>query len=256
MSDQPVVIITGAGSGIGAAAVQRFYDDGYAVVLSGRTEQKLVDTAEAVGSQQDARLLVCSADVTSEQDVDRLIEQTLKYFGRIDTLVNNAGVCVGGEIDSLSVDDWDKQQRINGRSMFLTIKKSLPYLKKTKGSVINVSSVSGLGGDWGMFAYNASKGMVSNLTRALALDFGASGVRVSAVAPSLTRTPMAQGIFDDEQNYDQFKTRIPMQRGAEPEEVADVIAFLASSDARFVSGVVLPVDGGLSASNGQPNMNG
>ena len=140
--------------------------------------------------------------------------------------------------------------------MFLTIKKSLPHLKKTKGSVVNVSSVSGLGGDWGMFAYNASKGMVSNLTRALALDFGASGVRVNAVAPSLTRTPMAQGIFDDEQNYDQFKTRIPLQRGAEPEEVADVIAFLASSDARFVSGVLLPVDGGLSASNGQPNMNG
>jgi meso-butanediol dehydrogenase / (S,S)-butanediol dehydrogenase / diacetyl reductase len=117
-----------------------------------------------------------------------------------------------------------------------------------------VSSVSGLSGDWNMSIYNAAKGAVSNLTRSLALELGPQGVRVNAVAPSLTFTEMSKDLKGDAALMAKFAERIPLGRGAEPEEVADVIAFLASHDARFVNGVVMPVDGGLMASNGQPRM--
>lgn len=117
-----------------------------------------------------------------------------------------------------------------------------------------MSSVSGLGGDWGLSFYNASKGAVSNLTRAMAMELGAKGVRVNAVNPSLTLTDMTSGLSGNEQLMGKFADRIPLGRAARPEEVAAVIAFLASEDASFVNGVNLPVDGGVSASNGQPRL--
>lgn len=252
MADQQVAIITGAGSGIGAAAAERFARDGFAVVLNGRTESKLRNVAERIGA--DDRLLIVAGDVSAPDDVEHLVDAAVERFGRIDVLVNNAAILVGGGIDSVSLDDWNKQMAINAGGVFLAIKTALPHLKKSRGSVVNVSSVSGLGGDWGLFAYNATKGAVSNVTRALALDLAAQGVRVNAVAPSLTKTDMAAGVFEDQETMTKFQERIPMGRAAEPAEVADVIAFLASHDARFVNGVVLPVDGGLSASNGQPRI--
>ena len=126
---------------------------------------------------------------------------------------------------------------------------AMPHLLESKGNVVNVSSVSGLGGDWGLSFYNAAKGAVSNLTRALALEFGGRGVRVNAVAPSLTRSEMTADFTAKPDLMQKFAERLPLGRPAEPEEVASVIAFLSGPDASFVNGVVLPVDGGLSASN-------
>lgn len=251
MSDSKVAVITGAGSGIGAATAVRFARDGYRVVLNGRTREKLEAVAQQIGATY---ALPLPGDVADESEVYRLIEGAVDRFGRIDALVNNAAIFAPGEIADVSLEEWTKQMAINAGGVFLTIKAALPHLLNSSGCVVNVSSVSGLGGDWGAFAYNATKGAVSNVTRALALDLAAKGVRVNAVAPSLTRTEMAGGVTGDQQLLAKFRERIPMQRPAEPEEVADVIAFLASDDARFVNGVVLPVDGGLSASNGQPNM--
>jgi meso-butanediol dehydrogenase/(S,S)-butanediol dehydrogenase/diacetyl reductase len=125
-------------------------------------------------------------------------------------------------------------------------------LVQAGGNIVNVSSVSGLGGDWNMSFYNAAKGAVSNFTRSLALELGAQGVRVNAVNPGLTFTGLTQDIKRDQDLMRRFAERIPLGRGAEPEEVADVIAFLASDAARYVTGVNLPIDGGLTASNGQP----
>jgi meso-butanediol dehydrogenase/(S,S)-butanediol dehydrogenase/diacetyl reductase len=127
-------------------------------------------------------------------------------------------------------------------------------LLKTGGSIVNVSSVSGTGGDWNLSFYNASKGAVSNLTRALALEMGGRGVRVNAVTPSLTATDVVAEITSNAELMEKFRDRIPMGRAAEPREVAAVVAFLASEDASFVNGVNLPVDGGLGASNGQPRL--
>ena len=133
------------------------------------------------------------------------------------------------------------------------IREALPHLLKTRGSIVNVSSASGLGGDWGGSGYNAAKGAVSNLTRSLALEYAARGVRVNAVAPSLTTTDATAELLKSEAVMSTFRGRLPMGRPATPDEVAAVISFLASDDASFVNGVILPVDGGLAASNGQPN---
>ena len=131
--------------------------------------------------------------------------------------------------------------------------KALPHLLKTKGSIVNLSSVSGLGGDWGMSSYNAAKGAVTNFTRALALEYGSRGVRVNAVAPSLTSTDATAELEKSEAVLAAFRERLPIGRAATPDDIARVILFLASEDALFVNGAILPVDGGVTASNGQPN---
>jgi meso-butanediol dehydrogenase/(S,S)-butanediol dehydrogenase/diacetyl reductase len=138
-------------------------------------------------------------------------------------------------------------------SVFFCAREALPHLLKTKGSIINLSSASGLGGDWGLSAYNAAKGGVTNFTRALALEYGSRGVRINAVAPSLTSTDATVDLEKSGAVMAAFRDRLPIGRSATPDEVAGVILFLASEDARFINGVNLPVDGGLHASNGQPN---
>ncbi len=246
-----VAIITGAGSGIGAATAKRFVNDGYRVVLNGRTEEKLQKVSKDLPRDS---FLLATGDVSSKSDVVTLVAKTIESYGRLDTLINNAAIAVFADLHDLSQEEWDKQMAINVTGSFLMIQASLPHLEKTNGSIVNVSSVSGLGGDWGGFAYNATKGAVSNMTRAMALDLGGIGVRINAVAPSLTRTDMSEFVLQNETIMSAFRERLPMGRAAEPEEVADVIAFLASNDARYVNGVILPVDGGLSASNGQPKI--
>jgi len=244
------VIITGAGSGIGAATARRFADDGWNVVLNGRTKEKLQHVAKDL---LEMHCHVVSGDVSSPAEVEKLVEETVATFGGLTCLVNNAGIARGGAPGELSHADFEDTMRINVGGVFNCVTAALPHLKKADGaSVVNTSSVSGEGGDWTMFGYNASKGAISNMTRAMALDL-APDIRVNAVAPTMTETAMSEGIRKDDALLARFKDRIPMGRGAQPEEVASVIAFLASADARFVNGVVLPVDGGLMASNGQPN---
>ncbi len=250
MSNQKTVIITGSGSGIGKAAAKRYIDDGWNVVLNGRTLEKLQEVKKAIN--QDDRVLIAQGDVSQSDDVDAIIRKTMEKYGSIDAVVNNAGVGVMGVFQDATIEDWEKVININVGGSFRVAKAAYPHLKKSKGSIVNVSSVSGLGGDWGACVYNTSKGAVSNMTRAMALDCAKDGVRVNAVAPSLTWTEMTGGMKDNDDLIEDFETRIPMGRGAKPEEIADVIAFLTHHDARFVNGVILPVDGGLSASNGQP----
>jgi len=244
-----VAIVTGAGSGIGEATARRFSLGGYAVVLAGRTEDKL---ARVAGALPDGRTLVAAADVSDEEQAIVLVNRALERFGRLDVLVNNAGTAVTGPLAEASTADWRKVMGTDLDGVFFLSRAAIPHLVSTQGCIVNTSSVSGLGGDWNMAIYNAAKGAVTNFTRALALELGPKGVRVNAVAPSLTRSEMTADMLGNEKLMAKFAERIPLGRAAEPEEVADVIAFLASHDARFVNGVNLPVDGGLSASNGQP----
>ncbi len=243
------VIVTGAGSGIGAATALRFSDEGASVVLAGRTENKLKKIA---AQMDDATTLLQVTDVSDQASVEAMVEAALERFERIDVLVNNAGIAVTGPLREISAEDWRSVMATDVDGVFYASKACIPHLVATKGSIVNVSSVSGLGGDWNMSAYNAAKGAVTNFTRALAMELAAAGVRVNAVNPSLTFTDLTKDIKNDRQLLAKFAERNPSGRGAEPEEIAGVIAFLASHDARFVNGVNLPVDGGLSASNGQP----
>ena len=244
-----VVIVTGAGSGIGAGTAQRFSDEGANVVLAGRTREKLQHVASKLPA---ARTHVHVTDVRLLSDVANLVAAALQRFGRLDVLVNNAGVAPTGPVDEVGIEAWNDVIATDLTGVFYCTREALPHLKATRGSIVNVSSVSGIGGDWGMSFYNAAKGAVTNFTRACAMDFGPVGVRVNAVCPSLTRTDLTQEMFSDDALIDRFRERIPLGRAAEPADIAGVIAFLASDDARFVTGVNLPVDGGLSASNGQP----
>jgi meso-butanediol dehydrogenase/(S,S)-butanediol dehydrogenase/diacetyl reductase len=247
-----VVIVTGGGSGIGAATAHRFAADGATVVITGRSSDKLEKTV--ADAPADSTVVARTADTSDQQAITRLIDEVAREHGRLDTLVNNAAVARPGTVTDLDADTWRQVMSIDVDGVFYASKAALPHLTATKGSIVNVGSVSGLGGDWGMAAYNAAKGAVVNLTNAMALDHGPDGVRVNAVHPSLTVTDMSAGIREDDDTLAKFRDRIPMGRPAEPAEVGDVIAFLASDDARFVNGAHLPVDGGLGASNGQPRM--
>ncbi|MGI4809492.1 MAG: SDR family NAD(P)-dependent oxidoreductase [Janthinobacterium lividum] len=249
--EDKVVIVTGAGTGIGAATAQRFLREGATVVLNGRREEKLRDT---VAGREAAKSLVHAGDVSDEAYMKRLVDDTVARFGRLDVLVNNAGFAIFGPFAELTTADWRRQLATDLDGVYFGTREALPHLVKTGGSIINVSSASGLGGDWGGSGYNAAKGAVSNLTRSLALEYAARGVRVNAVAPSLTTTDATAELVKSEALMATFRGRLPMGRPAAPDEVAAVIAFLASDDASFVNGVILPVDGGLAASNGQPNI--
>ncbi|EKN46086.1 MULTISPECIES: SDR family NAD(P)-dependent oxidoreductase [Pseudomonas syringae group] len=246
---QKVVVVTGAGSGIGEATAKRFAREGASVVLVGRNEDKLKKVhAQLEGEGH----VVRAADVADLSDVEALFKEVASHFGRLDVLVNNAGIVKSGKVTELEVQDWKELMSVDLDGVFYCTRSAMPALIVSKGNIVNVSSVSGMGGDWGMSFYNAAKGAITNFTRALALDHGADGVRVNAVCPSLTRSELTDDMMDNDALMAKFKERIALGRPAEPEDIGDVIAFLASDDARFVTGVNLPVDGGLSASNGQP----
>ena len=245
-----VVIVTGAGSGIGAGTARRFLNEGAFVTLNGRREHKLRETIAGLDL---AKSLVHSGDVSDEKYVKRLVEDTITKFGKLDVFVNNAGMAIFGPFEKTTTQDWRKVLATDLDSVYFGAREALPHLLKTRGSLINVSSVSGLGGDWGMSSYNAAKGAVTNFTRSLALEYGSRGVRVNAVAPSFTSTEATIELAKSEAVISAFRDRLPIGRAATPDEVAGVIAFLASEDALFINCVNLPIDGGLHASNGQPN---
>ena len=245
-----VVIVTGAGSGIGAGTARRFLREGAFVVLNGRREEKLHETIAGFDA---ARSLIHPGDVSDEEYVKRLLEDTIVRFGKLDVLVNNAGIATFGPFEQTTTEQWRKLMGTDLDAVYFATREALPHLVKTKGSIVNLSSASGLGGDWGLSSYNAAKGAVTNFTRALALEYGSRGVRINAVAPSFTSTDATVDLEKSEAVVAAFRDRLPLGRSAKPEEIAGVIAFLASEDASFINGVILPVDGGLGASNGQPN---
>ncbi|WP_404764800.1 meso-2,3-butanediol dehydrogenase [Vibrio alginolyticus] len=244
-----VALVTGSANGIGLAIAKRLYEEGANVALADWNEEQLANAVEGFDKQ---RVSAHSIDVSDPEKVAALISDVVTRFGKLDILVNNAGVHVPGTVIEGSVEDWKKISGVNIDGVVYCAKFALPELLKTKGCMVNTASVSGLGGDWGAAFYCASKGAVVNLTRAMALDHGADGVRINAVCPSLVKTNMTNGWPQDIR--DKFNERIALGRAAEPEEIASVVTFLASDDASFINGVNLPVDGGATASDGQPKI--
>ncbi|PXA74013.1 SDR family NAD(P)-dependent oxidoreductase [Vibrio sp. 11986-1-5] len=244
-----VAIITGAANGIGLAIAQRLYDEGAQLMLADWDQEQLLNALEHFDK---ARVAAQKVDVSDAQQVAALVQTCVEHFGQLDILVNNAGIHIPGTVLECSVEDWQKISAVNIDGVVYCAKFALPELLKTRGCIVNTASVSGLGGDWGAAFYCATKGAVVNLTRAMALDHGLYGVRVNAVCPSLVKTNMTNGWPDSVQ--DKFNERIPLGRAAEPKEIAAVVAFLASDDASFINGVNLPVDGGATASDGQPKI--
>lgn len=254
---EKTVIVTGAGSGMGRATAIRFANEGANVVLVGRTSETLEETAQEFPQDKtwihSDNYMTVICDITDQSQVQEMIKRTIEKFERLDVLVNNAGKGMEGKITDLSADDWRSAIDVNLNGTFYVCQAAIPHLIKTKGSIVNVSSLSGVGGDWNMAAYNAAKAGVTNLTRTLALDHGPDGVRVNAVNPTATKTSMTKDMREDDEKVDKFLARCPLGRFITPEDIAAAITFLASDDAAMITGVNLAVDGGVSASNGQPH---
>ncbi|MCR5868087.1 MAG: SDR family NAD(P)-dependent oxidoreductase [Aquincola tertiaricarbonis] len=245
------VIVTGAASGIGRGVAERFASEGANVVLCDIDEPRLQQVAATLPA---GRTLARRCDVSDYAQVQALVDATVQRFGGVDVMVNNAGIAPEGSVEAVSIDDWHRTLNTDLTGVFHGCRAAMPHLLQSQGCIVNTASVSGLRADWNTAAYNAAKGGVVNLTRAIALDYGSRGVRCNAVCPSLTRTGMTEDMLKDEELVDEFMERMPLGRVAEPADIAGVVAFLASMDARFVNGVNLPVDGGVTASNGQPPM--
>jgi meso-butanediol dehydrogenase/(S,S)-butanediol dehydrogenase/diacetyl reductase len=243
------VIITGAASGIGRGVAERFAQEGANLVLCDVDKAKLDEAVRTLGS---VPTLAMRCDVSRFDEIQSIVKAAVSRFGALHVMVNNAGIAAEGSALDVSIEDWDKTIGTDLTGVFYGCRAALPELVKTKGSIVNTASVSGLGADWAMCAYNAAKGGVVNLTRSIALDFGRHGVRANSVCPSLTETGMTKDMVADKALVAKFMERLPLGRVAQPDDIAAVVAFLASEDARFVNGVNMPVDGGVMASNGQP----
>lgn len=243
------VIVTGAASGIGLGIAHRFASEGADIAICDIDAGALARVASSFPTE---RTLALPCDVSKHEAVEAFVAAVVERFGKLDVIVNNAGVAREGSVLEVSIDDWHATLATDLTGVFHGCRAALPELLKTRGAIVNVASVSGLGADWGLAAYNAAKGGVVNLTRSVALDFGARGVRCNSVCPSLTRSKMTEDMLDDAALMDKFRERLPIGRAAEPADIAAVVAFLASDDAAFVNGANLPVDGGVMASNGQP----
>jgi meso-butanediol dehydrogenase/(S,S)-butanediol dehydrogenase/diacetyl reductase len=246
-----VIVITAAASGIGLACAKRFYSEGATICLSDKDYPALQASLDVRGMDA-SRVSMHELDVSRYDDVKAYIETIGQVHQHIDVLVNNAGMGSWGAVQNMAVERWHAVIAVTLDSVFYTCKEAMPYLILSHGSIVNTASISGLFGDNGFAAYNAAKAGVINLTRTLALDHAADGVRANAICPGLTDTPRVAWMKASPDIVAEYDRRWPMKRAGRPEEMAAVIAFLASEDASYVTGVALAVDGGLTASAGQP----
>ena len=242
-----VVIVTGASSGIGRAAAALFAKNGASVIAAGRNERELGALREQVQGKKGS-IKVHLADIREATQVERLVNDTVENFGQIDVLVNSAGIIMNGSIENTTLDDWDKMFDINLRSVFFLSQKCIPHLEKTKGNIVNVSSVAGTRSFPNILAYGVSKAGIDQLTRSAALELAPKGIRVNAVNPGVVVSNLHKRGGMADEDYQNFlknsKNTHPLGRVGEPKEIADLIYFLASDKASWITGATYEIDGG------------
>ncbi len=246
-----IAIVTGGTSGIGAATVRLLVAEGARVAVAARREEPGYALVQELGEE---RVLFCKTDMAVRADIEALIAATVKAFGGLDILVNNAALSCFAATPDLDPATWHQVIAANLDAVFYTARAAIPlFRQRGGGNIVNVASISGLFGDYGFTAYNASKGGVVNYTKCLAIDHARENIRVNVVCPGLVETPMS-AVIGEMGLHDTWVEDIPMGRGGTPAEIAKIIAFVASDDASFMTGSVIVADGGLSAASGQPNL--
>jgi NAD(P)-dependent dehydrogenase (short-subunit alcohol dehydrogenase family) len=247
-----VALVTGAGGGIGQAIVKRLVAEGVSVVVTDCDADALKSLAGQLPAGHDVLVLV--GDVVDADFRKELVADTVAAFGRLDVLINNAGIMSGGAPEAISTADWDRVHGINAKAPFFLAQEAIPHLAAARGAIVNQSSILGLRANYALAAYTASKAAVVGMTRALAVDLADKGVRVNALCPGTIDTPMpwsfVASVFGpdhDDAVRDMLASRQLIKRLGTPDEVAAAAVFLASDDASFITGVALPVDGGWSA---------
>jgi NAD(P)-dependent dehydrogenase (short-subunit alcohol dehydrogenase family) len=246
-----VALITGGASGIGRATALLFAQEGAAVAIVDIDEESGESVAREIQAAG-GRAIFTACDVTSAEDCQRAVEAAVKAFGGLDILFNNAGIVRRADVLTTTEEEWDRVMDVNVKSVFLMSKYAIPYMeKRRRGAIINTSSGWGLKGGGNAVSYCASKGAVTNMTRAMAIDHGKSNIRVNAICPGDTDTPMLHNEANQlGQDYEAFLAESadrPLRRYAQPIEIARSVLFLASEAASFVTGAALAVDGGGSA---------
>jgi meso-butanediol dehydrogenase / (S,S)-butanediol dehydrogenase / diacetyl reductase len=242
-------IVTGGGTGIGAAIARRLVADGFAVCVTGRRREPLEALAAEIGA------LPLVADTGIWEDALKATQAARDAFGRLDLLVCNAGIGSGGTVEEQTPEGWDAVLRTNLTGAFLACRAALPELVRTNGSIVTISSDAGLRAGPRSAAYCSAKAGLIMLTQCIALDYGPHGVRANCICPGWIRTPMADGEMDElgelkgtnaEGAYELASSRVPLRRPGTPEEIASAVAWLASEEAGFTTGAVLAIDGGNS----------
>ena len=242
-----IALVTGASSGIGRATALKFLAAGARVALVGRDAGALANVARETAQGRDEAFIVV-ADVTNEDDRRRAVAASVERFGGLDVLVNAAGGLISGTTETTSLDAWDSMLDVNLRAVFHLMQLAIPHLETRQGNIVNVSSVTGLRAFPGVLAYCVSKAGVDQLTRCAALELAGKKVRVNAVNPGVVRTQVHRRGGMSEEAYAAFlehsRTTHPLGRVGEAEEVAELILFLASARAAWITGATYSIDGG------------
>lgn len=242
-----VVLITGATSGIGEASAEVFAKANARVMLTGRNDEKLAALASSI-KNGGSSVHFLAGEITDAQFRESLIKQTAEKFGKLDVLVNSAGIIQGGTIETTTMDQFDQMMDVNLRSIFHLSQLAIPYLEKTYGNIVNVSSVGGLRSFPRLLSYCVSKAGLDQLTRCAALELAPKKIRVNAVNPGVVVTNLHKRSGVPEESYQKFlehsKTTHPIGRVGDPEEIAQLIAYLASDAAGWITGVTYSIDGG------------
>ncbi len=248
-----VAVVTGGAMGIGGATARAFAREGAAVTVADVNGEKGRATVEDIRASGGKALLV-EADVSQAADAERIARETVRAFGRLDVLVNVAGIQTFGSVTDMPEEVWDRTLAVNLKSVFLCGKYCIPEMMKGGGgAVVNVSSVQGLCSQKGVAAYAATKGGINSLTRNMALEYAEQNIRVNCICPGSIDTPLLRGIADlwakddPEAAMRGWGKAHPLRRIGKPEEVAELILFLASPRSSFITGATFPIDGGLTA---------
>jgi NAD(P)-dependent dehydrogenase (short-subunit alcohol dehydrogenase family) len=239
------VIVTGGSLGIGKATAERFVLEGARVLITGRRPEMLEEAAREMREKHGRQVLTCRMDVSRKADVERLVAYVLEQWDGVDVLINNAGIANMCPFLDLPEEVWDETIAINLKGHFLVGQAvAREMVKARSGVIVNMSSSNGLAAELDYAHYNASKAGIVLLTKTMALELAPYGIRVNCVAPGYILTPLASSVQDDQGRAVYIRTKIPLGRTAEPEEVASVFAFLASNDASFITGETIVIDGG------------